>query len=80
MMLLGASYRHRPAQRLTSIYEYALWPLCRAAGSRNGWAYGPVKDADAKTRPCGVPYEELPVEQHRKHVLFKAIVAALTVG
>jgi hypothetical protein len=44
----------------------------------NGWTYGPVKDADAKTHPCCVSYEELPVEQRRKDALFKAIVAALT--
>lgn len=42
-----------------------------------GWCYGPVKDAEAKTHPCFVPYHELPIEQQRKDALFKAIVAAL---
>lgn len=44
----------------------------------DGWVYGPVKDEDAKTHPCLVPYRELPPEQRRKDALFAAIVAALT--
>lgn len=43
-----------------------------------GWAYGPVKDADAKTHPCLVPYAELPPEQRLKDALFSAIVKAVT--
>lgn len=43
-----------------------------------GWTYGPVKDPGAKTHPCCVPYDQLPLEQRRKDALFKAIVAALT--
>src|ERR1700741_5264223 len=31
-----------------------------------GWKYGPVKDAEAKTHPCFVPYDELPREQQLK--------------
>lgn len=42
-----------------------------------GWTYGPVKDAEAKTHPCFVPYHQLPIEQRRKDALFKAIVASL---
>jgi hypothetical protein len=42
-----------------------------------GWIYGPVKDAEEKTHPCFVPFNELPVEQQKKDKLFKAIVAAL---
>lgn len=41
-----------------------------------GWKYGPVKDADAKTHPCFVSYDELPVEQRMKDYLFASIVAA----
>jgi RyR domain len=44
---------------------------------RDGWVYGPVKDGDAKTHPCLVPYDRLPPEQTSKHVLFTAIVNAL---
>lgn len=43
----------------------------------DGWQYGEVKDAEAKTHPCFVPYDELPKEQQAKDHLFKAIVGAL---
>jgi hypothetical protein len=42
-----------------------------------GWTYGPVKDAEAKTHPCCVPYDELPEEQKVKDKLFVAIVESL---
>jgi hypothetical protein len=42
-----------------------------------GWVYGEVKDAEAKTHPCCVPFDQLPKEQQAKDHLFKAIVAAL---
>lgn len=48
-----------------------------AEKEREGWRYGPVKDADAKTHPCCVPYEDLPVEQRAKDYIFSAIVRAL---
>lgn len=41
-----------------------------------GWKYGPVKDAEAKTHPCFVPYDELPVEQRAKDYIFGAVVRA----
>jgi hypothetical protein len=43
---------------------------------RDGWKYGPVKDAAKKEHPCFVPYEQLPVEQRLKDYLFSAVVAA----
>lgn len=43
----------------------------------NGWVYGPVKDEQAKTHPCCVPYDELPVEQRAKDYIFRAIVHAV---
>ena len=43
----------------------------------DGWVYGPVKDAEAKTHPCIVPFDELPREQQCKDYLFRAIVHAL---
>lgn len=43
----------------------------------NGWVYGPVKDANAHTHPCLVPYDQLPVEQRVKDHVFRAIVGAL---
>lgn len=43
----------------------------------DGWVYGPVKDAEAKTHPCCVPYYELPADQKVKDALFGAIVTGL---
>lgn len=45
---------------------------------RDGWQFGPRKDAEAKTHPCLVPYNELPPEQRMKDHLFRAVVQALT--
>lgn len=42
-----------------------------------GWICGAVKDADAKTHPCIVPYDQLPPDQKAKDYVFKAIVGAL---
>ncbi len=42
-----------------------------------GWKYGEVKDAEAKTHPCIVPFAELPLFQQQKDALFCAIVDAL---
>lgn len=43
----------------------------------DGWVYGATKNAEAKTHPCLVPYDQLPLEQRKKDVLFRAIVVAL---
>jgi hypothetical protein len=45
---------------------------------RDGWTYGAVKDAAAKTHPCLLPFEDLPRDQQLKDTLFRAIVTALT--
>jgi hypothetical protein len=42
----------------------------------NGWVYGDVKDSDAKTHPCLVPYDELPEEQKIKDSIYIAVVQA----
>lgn len=42
-----------------------------------GWVYGPVKDEQAKTHPCCVPYEKLPRAQQKKDALFQAVVRSL---
>ena len=36
----------------------------------DGWVYGEVKDPEAKTHPCMLPYHELPVDQRIKDSLF----------
>lgn len=52
----------------------------QAEKEREGWKYGEVKDAAAKTHPCMVPFEELPVEQQVKDHLFFAVVKAILKG
>lgn len=42
-----------------------------------GWVYGEVKDPDAKTHPCMVPFNQLPKEQQTKDFLFRAVVHTL---
>jgi hypothetical protein len=44
---------------------------------KDGWKYGPVKDADKKEHPCFVPYDQLPAEQRAKDYLFKGICESL---
>lgn len=43
----------------------------------DGWVHGPVKNADAKTHPCLLPYAELPEAEQIKDRLFTAIVNTL---
>jgi hypothetical protein len=47
------------------------------AKTADGWQYGEMKDADAKTHPCLVPFDQLPVEQQAKDYIFRAIVHSL---
>ena len=42
-----------------------------------GWVHGPVKDVEAKTHPCFVPFEALPLEQQAKDYLFRQVVHSL---
>jgi len=44
----------------------------------DGWSYGAVKDGDAKTHPCLLPFDQLPAEQQAKDRLFRSIVHALS--
>lgn len=43
----------------------------------DGWVYGEVKDAEKKTHPCIVPFEQLPEFQKKKDIIFCAMVDAL---
>lgn len=43
----------------------------------DGWVYGEEKDAELKTHPCIVPFNELPEFQQKKDKLFCAVVDAL---
>lgn len=64
-----------PSARASSQHDAWL-----ADKEKDGWTYGPVKDANIKQHPCIVPYADLPIEQRRKDSLFKAVVAALSNG
>lgn len=44
---------------------------------KDGWVYGEVKDVEAKTHPCLVPYEQLSAHDKRKDSVFVTIVNAL---
>lgn len=43
----------------------------------DGWVYGEIKDSNAKTHPCLVPFAELPHQQQVKDALFRSIVHAI---
>jgi len=44
---------------------------------KEGWVYGGVKDPEAKTHPCMLPYRDLPEKQQHKDALFVSVVFAL---
>ena len=46
----------------------------------SGWVYGEVKDPEAKTHPCMVPFSGLPREQQAKDFIFRSVVHALMSG
>ena len=46
----------------------------------SGWVFGAVKDAEKKTHPMMIPYQELPLTEKRKDYLFSAVVSALSRG
>lgn len=66
---------HRDNPDLTPRQSHELWMEHKLA---EGWVHGPVKDPEAKTHPCLVPYEELSEGDRVKDELFSAIVRALT--
>lgn len=44
---------------------------------KDGWVHGDVKDANQKTHPCLVPFDELPAEQRVKDHIFRGAVLSL---
>lgn len=54
--------------------SHASW---LAEKERTGWVYGPIRDVEAKTHPCMVPYEELPLDQRAKDRIFVETVRAV---
>lgn len=47
---------------------------------KDGWKYGPVKDASKKEHPCLLPYEDLPLEQQRKDYLYIDVVRSMNLA
>ena len=66
--VLGALSGNTPEQ------SHESWLATKAA---DGWRYGPVKDAEAKTHPCFVPYDQLPPDQRAKDHIFISVVRAV---
>lgn len=60
---------------ITPEQSHANWLRDKAA---DGFVYGERKDNNAKTHPCFVPYEKLPVEQREKDRLFLNLVAVMS--
>lgn len=54
--------------------QHDAWAADKTA---DGWVYGEVKDPEAKTHPCLVPFDQLPELQQKKDKLFQAIVDSL---
>jgi len=67
-VLFAIGHRQAPASA-----QHDAW---LADKLRDGWKFGPVKDAGKKEHPCCVPYADLPDEQKFKDSLFRAIVHA----
>ena len=66
---------------IAGVEAAVLWPNPRQQHDawmgyklREGWRYGAVKDAEAKTHPCLLPWDDLPREQRTKDELFIAVV------
>ena len=53
--------------------QHDAWCAFKVA---DGWVYGDVKDAVAKTHPCLVPYVDLSPEQKRKDAIYIGVVKA----
>lgn len=58
----------------TAEQSHEQWLITKES---QGWAYGPKKDAEKKTHPCMVPYDQLPVQDKVKDTLFAGIVKML---
>lgn len=61
------------ASDLSAEQSHELWLEHKR---KEGWTWGPVKDAEKKTHPCFCAYDELPKEQRVKDHLFRAVMGA----
>ena len=53
--------------------QHEAWSRFKIA---DGWTFGAVKDAVAKTHPCLVDYDDLPPEQKAKDAVYIGVVRA----
>ena len=65
---------HLMNRDLTPADSHRLWLKTK---EKDGWVHGEVKDAEAKTHPCIMSYDDLPPDQKLKDCLFAAVVGAL---
>lgn len=56
-------------------WQHEVWMTQMLA---SGWIYSEVRDADKKTHPCLVAYEELPDIEKAKDALFTAVAKSLS--
>jgi hypothetical protein len=62
---------HRADPNTTPEHSHANWLSQKV---KDGWVYGDVKDPEAKTHPCIVPYQLLPDVQQFKDKLFTVLI------
>jgi hypothetical protein len=77
------------ASAINGVRYHNNYPDAGDAGSHDNWlrfkenegyVYGEVKCATAKTHPCMVPFDQLPPEQQFKDKLFRTLVHAALEG
>lgn len=59
---------------LPASHSHTTW---RNARISDGWTYGPVYDAEAKTDPKIVPFTDLPALDKMKASIFRGVVRAI---
>lgn len=64
---------HRANPHADDSASHDAWAAQKLA---DGWVYGEIKDPEAKTHPCLVPFDQLPHAQQFKDRLFRTIVKA----
>jgi len=66
---------HRANPDASAAATHEAWLADKRA---QGWVFGPVKDADRKTHPSLVPFDDLPDVEKAKDFIVSATVRALS--
>jgi len=69
--------KHFENPELTPEQSHQAWCEYKVA---EGWTHGSVKDVEAKTHPCLLPYPQLHAHERAKDSLFAAVCKALFGG